>query len=351
MNETFLEEWKLYRRGVERPQLRGEKPRGSAAFDPDVRPGDVRIFADTNVPLTALVVEDCGLSGRRVVPVSPFSVPASARETADGKRVYQLWNATLVSRRLTDRSWLVERIPEDALNSIRGRIAAANPGRITAGDGVQARYEHEFMLSCGNLMPFARKRGTSAAEPFRGISGWGLAASVALLIGIGAAMSLWRGTIVRKYDYAYDITVPQEYETIQLVEANDAQQDDALRTDEPSVEIVLDTKAPVMPNPMEPQKVEGAFSLSKLAALMSKIPNIFKNSHYGEQYEKDDDVLPMATAKDGAKVKDGAKAGKDNAKDADAASVASQTNGLRHVRRPIRQSDTSDDIRVEVNFL
>ena len=350
MNETFLEEWKLYRRGVEKPQLRGEQPRGAAAFDPDVRPGDIRIFADTNVPLTALVVDDCGLSGRRIVPVSPFSVPASVRETTDGKRVYQLWNATLVSRRLTDRSWLVERIPEDALNSIRGRIAAANPGRITAGDGVQARYEHEFMLSCGNLMPFARKRGTSAAEPFRGISGWGLAASVALLVGIGTAMSLWRGTIVRRYEYAYGVNATWEYETIQLVEANDMPQDNALRTDDPSVEFALDVKAPGMPNPTEPHKIEGVFSLSKLAALMSKIPNIFKNSHYGEQSEKVDNVMPMATAKDGAKVKDGTKAGKDNADDAEDASVAAQTNGLRHVRRPIRQSDTSDDIRIEVNF-
>ncbi|MBE6381577.1 MAG: hypothetical protein E7049_01015 [Lentisphaerae bacterium] len=344
MNEIFQEEWKLYRRGVERPQLRGEKPRGSAAFDPDVRPGDIRIFADTNIPLTALVVDDCGLSGRRIVPVSPFSVPASSREMTDGRRVYQLWNATLVSRRLTDRSWLVERIPEDLLAAIRGRIAAAAPGRLTSGDGPQARYEREFLLTGGSLVPLAGRREAPAAERFGGISGWGLAASVALLIGIGATMALWRGTVAGNREYAYDVFATQEYETVQLVEAGDMKQDDALRAEEPSVEFALDASAPKIPNPSEPRQVEGFFSLSRLAAIMSKFPNIFKNSHYGEQYEKEDGVLPLATAKDGAK------AGKPKPVEPAPAAVASGTNVLDHARKPLLKSDTSDDIRVDVNF-
>jgi len=65
---------------------------------------------------------------------------------------------------------------------------------------------------------------------------------------------------------------------------------------------------------------------------------------YGEQYEKEDGVLPLATAKDGAK------AGKPKPVEPAPAAVASGTNVLDHARKPLLKSDTSDDIRVDVNF-
>ena len=136
MNAAFINEWQLYRRGSQRPPLVGLAPKTDSAFDAEVSAGEIRIFADTNRPLVALIVEDRKLSGWRIVPVSPFCAPASDRELMVGERVFQLWNATVVSRRFASRGWRVDELGADDLAVVRGAIAAANPGRVTA-DGVQ----------------------------------------------------------------------------------------------------------------------------------------------------------------------------------------------------------------------
>ena len=158
MNAAFLSQWQLYRRGAARPPLVGLEPKTDSAFDADVAPGEIRVFADTNRPLVALVAEDRRLSGWRIVPVSPFCAPASDRERMVGERVFQLWNATVVSRRFASRSWRVDALPAADLAEVRGALAAANPGRLTAGDGVQAKYEREFLVGEGSLVPFAPPR-------------------------------------------------------------------------------------------------------------------------------------------------------------------------------------------------
>ena len=154
MNAAFLSQWQLYRRGAMRPPLFGLEPKSGDAFDDGVAPGEVRVFADTNRPLVALVVEDRGLSGWRIVPVSPFCAPASGRETMVGERVLQLWNATVVSRRFASRSWLVDSVSGEDLAAVRGAVAAAKPGQVASGDGVQAKYEREFLIGEGSLVPF-----------------------------------------------------------------------------------------------------------------------------------------------------------------------------------------------------
>ena len=62
------------------------------SFDPEVKVGEVRVFADTKGPLVALILESRGLAGFRIVPVSPYRVPANDREIVIGERVFQLWN-------------------------------------------------------------------------------------------------------------------------------------------------------------------------------------------------------------------------------------------------------------------
>ena len=162
MNAAFMNEWQLYRRGAQRPPLVGLAPKTDSAFDEEVSAGEIRIFADTNRPLVALIVEDRKLSGWRIVPVSPFCAPASDRELMVGERVFQLWNATVVSRRFASRGWRVDELGADDLAVVRGAIAAANPGRVTAGDGVQAKYEREFLVGEGTLVPFAASRAAEA---------------------------------------------------------------------------------------------------------------------------------------------------------------------------------------------
>lgn len=198
MNAAFLGQWQLYRRGALRPALVGLASRTDGEFDPDVAVGEIRVFADTTRPLVALVVEDRRLSGWRIVPVSPFCAPASDRETVVGERVLQLWNATVVSRRFAERSWRVDSVSSEDLTRVRGAIAAARPGVVASGDGVQAKYEREFLVGEGNLVPFA---DPSAADVPR--FAWvrpAMLAAASLAICIGAWMLLAPSSVRRVAD-------------------------------------------------------------------------------------------------------------------------------------------------------
>ena len=225
MNAAFLSQWQLYRRGAARPPLVGLEPRTDSAFDEEVKAGEVRVFADTNRPLVALVVEDRRLSGWRIVPVSPFCAPASNREIMVGERVLQLWNATVVSRRFASRSWRVDGISAAELEEVRGAIAAAKPGWISSGEGVQAKYEREFLIGEGTLVPFA---GPSAADAPR--FAWlapalKIAASFALCLGAWYVLMMDSGRrLVRDWrDSFRAIDVAHEEDSgIELIDARES---------------------------------------------------------------------------------------------------------------------------------
>ena len=150
MNEAFEKVWAAFCGGAGRAALPGrleiERARGDAAFDGDVKVGEIRIFADVARPFVALIAEDCGAAGRLIVPVSPFAVPASSRELMVGPRVYQLWNAFTASRSFTDRSWIVDTVTGIDLEEIRLKVSSAHPGRIE-GEGVVGDYERAFLVS------------------------------------------------------------------------------------------------------------------------------------------------------------------------------------------------------------
>jgi len=231
MNAAFLGQWQLYRRGALRPALVGLSSSTDSEFDPGVSAGEIRVFADTTRPLVALVVEDRRLSGWRIVPVSPFCAPASGRETAVGERVLQLWNATVVSRRFAERSWRVDSVSSEDLTRVRGAIAAARPGVVASGDGVQAKYEREFLVGEGNLVPFA---DPSAADVPR--FAWvrpAMLAAASLAICIGAWMLLAPSSVQRVADNWkngwHEVMVGEDDGAIELVDAAD--------TKEPQTEI------------------------------------------------------------------------------------------------------------------
>lgn len=226
MNVAFQNEWQLYRRGAQLPPIVGLEPKTDSEFDADVAVGEVRIFADTNRPLVALVVEDRRLSGWRIVPVSPFCAPASDRELMVGERVFQLWNATVVSRRFVSRSWRVDAISDSDLAEIRGAIAAVNPGRVTAGDGVQAKYEREFLVGEGTLVPFAEPRAADLPR-----FGWmqislKIAASLALCLVAWYVLMMDSGRqIVRNWRGGFHaVDIAQEDATIDLVDAREVRE-------------------------------------------------------------------------------------------------------------------------------
>ena len=161
MNDTFEQEWKLYREGGARRPFEADRPEAAVdpatPFDAAPRRGELRIFADMRRPFVALLAEDRGAAGWLVVPVSPFTVPASPRERRAGARVFQLWNACVASRRFVERSWRVDALAEADVADLAAAAAKASPGRVGDGENAVAQYEREFLVAGGNFTPLFRR--------------------------------------------------------------------------------------------------------------------------------------------------------------------------------------------------
>ena len=189
MNEVFTKEWVLYTAAGRRPQFRGlEKRVWPKGFDGPVKVGEIRVFADMNRPFVALVLESRGAVGYRLVPVSPFTVPASAREMLVGERVFQLWNACTAAKSFVERSWLVATLESDDVAEIAAAVAAI-PSGARSEDETAREYERVFAVSGGNfrglLADGAAKVRTSK---WRSRAGWSIAAMLMLCCGI---FGLW----------------------------------------------------------------------------------------------------------------------------------------------------------------
>ena len=186
MNKTFEQEWNLYKAGGKRPSFAGEAPRGDAEFDSPVKVGEIRIFADMARPFVALVAEDRGNAGFFIIPVSPFTVPASSRELLEGERVYQLWNACTAARSFVERSWLVDTIDGEELATLVGTPRRDATTSLSA-DGVVAEYEREFLVSGGDFIPLVNKEIPRIVHvSWRRVCG--LAACFVVLLGLSVVM-------------------------------------------------------------------------------------------------------------------------------------------------------------------
>ena len=150
-------------------------------FDAPAKGGEIRIFAETKDPLVALVLDDRGLSGFRIVPVSPYRIPVSDAEMTVGERVFQLWNACTASRRLVESSWIVDTLDEASVASVRTAVArTANRPPSRLGD-----YERRTLAVGGDFRSW-RSRCPKADVPWwRRHAAWSVAASV--VIGLGVA--------------------------------------------------------------------------------------------------------------------------------------------------------------------
>ena len=189
MNEVFKKEWELYTAAGSRPQFRGlEKRVWPKGFDGPVKVGEIRVFADMNRPFVALVVEDRGKVGYRIVPVSPFTVPASAREVLIGERVFQLWNAVTAAKSFVERSWVVESLAAEDVAEIAAAVAAV-PSGARSEDATAREYEWAFAVSGGNFRGLLAD-GTAKVRTstWRSRAGWSIAAMLMLCCGIGG---LW----------------------------------------------------------------------------------------------------------------------------------------------------------------
>lgn len=155
------------------------------SFDAEVKVGEVRVFADTKEPLVALVLEEKGLAGFRIVPVSPYRASANDREIVVGERVFQLWNACTVSKGFAARSWAADAL--SAADVGRIREAVAEKGSLPAKIG---EYERRHIVPTGD---FQRNIAICLKPPaswWRRYGSWSIAASV--VIGLGVSWMLMR---------------------------------------------------------------------------------------------------------------------------------------------------------------
>ena len=195
MKTVFEREWELYRRGGWMPAFIGETARGEGDFDPGVKAGEIRIFADMPRPFVALVTGELATGERMLVPVSPFSVPASSRELLVGERVFQLWNACPAAKAFTDRSWLVATLSADETQEIAAAVKTSDPGRIRAGNDAVAAYEREFLVSGGSFIPLVAPAPLRVGR-FARYGAWSIAAM--LVVCLGATWMLIREDVTQQ---------------------------------------------------------------------------------------------------------------------------------------------------------
>ena len=188
--EVFEKEWAMYgERGSGRDGIwsrKGKSVKDADSFDGDVKPGEIRIFADMERPFIALVTESKGLAGWTIVPLSPFTVPASPREMLAGERVLQLWNVCTAAKSFVARSWLVDAVSEADLSDIKAQMTKVAAGRIVAGEGAVAEYERRFLVTGGTFEPVlscAEKKGGVGRIVWRWYGGWSIAAMLLVCLG------------------------------------------------------------------------------------------------------------------------------------------------------------------------
>ena len=155
------------------------------SFDAEVRVGEIRVFADTKEPLVALILESRGLAGSRIVPVSPYRVPANDREMSVGERVFQLWNVCTAPKGFVERSWLADTLAEDDVAQIREMVA--EKGSLPAKLG---EYERRHLVSVGAFLRHSAECRKKPVSLWRSYGGWSIAAAV--VIGLGVAWMLMR---------------------------------------------------------------------------------------------------------------------------------------------------------------
>ena len=178
----------------------------SAAYDETVRPGEIRLarLGKKGHPFAFLVLDET-LTGYRVVPVSPLSRPASARELAADGRVYQLWNGLTPVSDYVRQTWRIGTVDAETVARVAAASDAACPGRLVPGDGPLAKYEKHFFASWPKrFLGFTSKwyekifsTDPKAKAELKNLMHAGLATLISCVIGTTSALALhrWRGRL------------------------------------------------------------------------------------------------------------------------------------------------------------
>ena len=252
---VFRREWEMYQTREAEPArtLSGTRDLSSATFDQPVAGGELRVFADFPTPVTGVLV-GVSAKGWRVVPVSPFTVPASDHEILIGARVYQLWNACDLPVETASRSWTVDTVPPEdladlktALNATPGEhlpadLAACTGLPIESADDPRHAYERTFRIVIARA-PAVRRRLWMYLGP-------ALAASLLLATAL-PVLFMKDGTMKQSSDFAItpENTVPHRNITKQTAAAP---QPEPPQAPEVKCEIVAQERAAPVPPPSKP---------------------------------------------------------------------------------------------------
>ena len=251
---VFRREWEMYQTREAEPArtLSGTRDLSSATFDQPVAGGELRVFADFPTPVTGVLV-GVSAKGWRVVPVSPFTVPASDREILIGARVYQLWNACDLPVETASRSWTVDTVPPEDLADLKAALNAA-PGEhlpadlaactglpIESADDPRHAYERTFRIVIARA-PAVRRRLWMYLGP-------ALAASLLLATAL-PVLFMKDGTMKQSSDFAItpENAVPHRNITKQTAAAP---QPEPPQAPEVKCEIVAQESTTPVPPPAE----------------------------------------------------------------------------------------------------
>lgn len=177
------------------------------AFEGDVKIGELRVFADLDRPVVALIAEDHGAFGFRVIPVSDFTGVSCEGEQLVGGRVYQHWNACNVSRSFAVRSWVVATLPASEFSVISSSTFSASASSLRLSP-----YQRAYLFSIPNILgreekeaPLSRFSFSAVRFPFRKAAGFALAACFVLALVFAVRFDLDRATQKEERAHAWQL--------------------------------------------------------------------------------------------------------------------------------------------------
>ena len=189
-------------------------------FDGNVKVGELRIFADLDRPVVALIVEDRGAFGFRIIPVSDFTNVSCEGEQLVGGRVYQHWNACGVPRSFASRSWLVATLPPSELESLHHSTLHTPRSSLEL-----TPYQRTYLFSVPSVLnrpaeKLSRRNSSFFIfhSSFRAAAGFAIAAAIAIALVFAVRLDLDRATHKEEQAHAWNLVLkPGEPEALQAV--------------------------------------------------------------------------------------------------------------------------------------
>ena len=189
-------------------------------FDSEVKVGELRIFADLKRPVVALIAEDRGAFGFRIIPVSDFTNVSCEGEQLVGGRVYQHWNACSVPRSFVSRSWLVATLPPSELESLHHSTLHTPRSSLEL-----TPYQRAYLFSVPSVLnrPVEKLSHRNSSffifhSSFRAAAGFAIAACAVIALVFAIRLDLDRATHKEEQAHAWNLVLkPGEPDALQAV--------------------------------------------------------------------------------------------------------------------------------------